>query len=108
MVWTFAYPKFLNNNMYNDPPFMYSFILMHMTVLFIVVLFMFPRWFNFLIPETRRDDGKYEVMPQEPLGDLIMGPSRPIDVERIEARESFDASPGERESGSEPKPHFDK
>lgn len=74
MVFTFAYPKFLNMDpsgdmMRNNPPYLYSFILMHIVVLFIVGLFIFPRFFNFLIPETRREDGKWrEVMPQVTVG----------------------------------------
>jgi len=69
LVWTFAYPKFIDNNHYNDPPFLYSFIIMHAVIFFIVGFFVFPRWLNFLIPETRRGDGKFSVMPQVVIGE---------------------------------------
>lgn len=90
--------------MYNDPPFLYSFALMHISVLLIVTLFMFPRWFNFLIPEARRDDGKYEIMPQQPLGDALMR-SHTVDLERINAQETLDVTTDDRASLSEPKIH---
>ncbi|KAI6365561.1 hypothetical protein MCOR25_005337 [Pyricularia grisea] len=74
LVFTFAYPKFLNlapgsDRMSQNPPYIYSFALMHLVMVFIVGLFIFPRFFNFLIPETRREDGKWrEVMPQVTVG----------------------------------------
>ncbi|KAM0296164.1 hypothetical protein HYE67_008144 [Fusarium culmorum] len=65
LVFSFAYPKFLNKHR-NDPPYVYSFVLMHMVVIFIVGAFVVPRFFNILIPAHRleRGDGKYDVAPQ--------------------------------------------
>ncbi|KAF5251245.1 hypothetical protein FANTH_3680 [Fusarium anthophilum] len=65
MVFSFAYPKFLNNYA-DDPPFIYSFVLMHMVVIFIIGAFLAPRFLNVLIPSHRleRGDGKYDVAPQ--------------------------------------------
>ncbi|KAL6918987.1 hypothetical protein ACHAPO_009263 [Fusarium lateritium] len=65
LVFSFAYPKFLNSYR-NNPPYIYSFVLMHMVVLFIVGAFVVPRFFNILIPAHRleRGDGKYDVAPQ--------------------------------------------
>ncbi|KAF5595974.1 sodium-dependent serotonin transporter [Fusarium pseudocircinatum] len=65
LVFSFAYPKFLNNYS-DDPPFIYSFVLMHMVVIFIIGAFLAPRFLNILIPSHRLDrgDGKYDVAPQ--------------------------------------------
>ncbi|RBR25401.1 uncharacterized protein FIESC28_01838 [Fusarium coffeatum] len=65
LVFSFAYPKFLNNHA-NDPPYVYSFVIMHFVILFIVGAFVVPRFFNFIIPGERleRGDGKYDVAPQ--------------------------------------------
>ncbi|ENH64753.1 Sodium- and chloride-dependent GABA transporter 2 [Fusarium oxysporum f. sp. cubense race 1] len=65
LVFSFAYPKFLNNYS-DDPPFIYSFVLMHMVVIFIIGAFLAPRFLNILIPSHRleRGDGKYDVAPQ--------------------------------------------
>ncbi|KAG9508151.1 hypothetical protein J7337_001714 [Fusarium musae] len=65
LVFSFAYPKFLNNYS-DDPPFIYSFVLMHMVVIFIIGAFLAPRFLNVLIPSHRLDrgDGKYDVAPQ--------------------------------------------
>ncbi|RSL45372.1 hypothetical protein CEP54_014296 [Fusarium duplospermum] len=69
LVFSFAYPKFLNNHA-DDPPFIYSFVLMHFVVIFIVGAFIVPRFLNILIPAHRvaRGDGKYEVAPQITVG----------------------------------------
>ena len=64
LVLSFAYPKFYNNNFNRDPPYLYSFILMHMVLLFIFGCFMFPPFLEFLIPVTRRGEGRYDVMPR--------------------------------------------
>ncbi|KAF5672786.1 sodium-dependent serotonin transporter [Fusarium heterosporum] len=65
LVFSFAYPKFLNNHR-NDPPFIYSFVLMHVVVIFIVGAFTVPRFLNIIVPAHRieRGDGKYDVAPQ--------------------------------------------
>lgn len=65
LVFSFAYPKFLNKHR-NDPPYVYSFVLMHMVIVFIVGCFIVPRFFNILIPAHRlkRGDGIYDVAPQ--------------------------------------------
>ncbi|KAM0438643.1 hypothetical protein ACHAPT_001396 [Fusarium lateritium] len=70
LVFSFAYPKFLNGHA-DDPPFIYSFVLMHMVVIFIVGAFIVPRFLNILIPSHRleRGDGKYEVAPQTTMGE---------------------------------------
>ena len=49
--------------------YLYSFILMHMVLLFIFSCFMFPPFLNFLIPEKRRGEGKYPVMPRIVIGE---------------------------------------
>ncbi|KAF5659153.1 sodium-dependent serotonin transporter [Fusarium circinatum] len=65
LVFSFAYPKFLNNYS-DDPPFIYSFVLMHVVVIFIIGAFLAPRFLNILIPSHRleRGDGKYDIAPQ--------------------------------------------
>ncbi|RSL68876.1 hypothetical protein CEP53_002422 [Fusarium sp. AF-6] len=70
LVFSFAYPKFLNGHA-DDPPFIYSFVLMHFVVIFIVGAFIVPRFLNILIPAHRvaRGDGKYSVAPQVTVGE---------------------------------------
>lgn len=55
--------------LFEDPSYVYGFALMHVVMIFIVGLFMFPRFANFLIPEVRRGEGKYDVMPQYTIGE---------------------------------------
>jgi solute carrier family 6 GABA transporter-like protein 1 len=69
LVFTFAYPKFIENNWDKDPPYLYSFILFHIVMIFIVGLFIFPKFFNMLVPAHRRDEGKYDVQPQYTIGE---------------------------------------
>jgi solute carrier family 6 GABA transporter-like protein 1 len=73
LVFSFAYPKFLNNHA-DDPPFIYSFVLMHMVIIFIVGAFIVPRFLNILIPAHRveRGDGKYDVAPQVTVGETLV------------------------------------
>jgi solute carrier family 6 GABA transporter-like protein 1 len=83
LVFTFAYPKFLNpeTRYFEDPAFIYSFALMHIVMIFIVGAFIFPRFFNFLIPEVRRGEGRYEVMPQHTIGEAPVRPASGIEAE---------------------------
>jgi solute carrier family 6 (neurotransmitter transporter, GABA) member 1 len=69
LVFSFAYPKFLNT-VSDNPPYIYSFVLMHMVVVFIVGAFVVPRFLNILIPSHRleRGDGKFAIAPQVTMG----------------------------------------
>ena len=69
LVFSFAYPKFLVKHS-DDPPFIYSFVLMHMVVIFIVGAFIAPRFLDIIVPSHRveRGDGKYDVAPQVTIG----------------------------------------
>lgn len=73
LVFTFAYPKFLSRAedqfLFEQPPFLYSFILMHIVIVFILGFFVAPSFANFLIPAVRRGDGKFDVMPQVTIGE---------------------------------------
>jgi solute carrier family 6 GABA transporter-like protein 1 len=101
LVLSFAYPKFKDNFMYNNPPYLYSFVLMHIVIIFITVFFVFPSWGNFLIPEPRRVDGKFGVNPQGEIGEIAAtGAPRPVDVEGIDNRHDVTTH---HDSGSEPK-----
>jgi solute carrier family 6 GABA transporter-like protein 1 len=73
LVFSFAYPKFLNTSAKN-PPYVYSFTIMHFVMIFIVGLFIFPRFGNALIPAHRvqRGDGKYAVQPQITVGETVV------------------------------------
>jgi hypothetical protein len=42
---------------------------MHMVLLFIFGCFMFPPFLEFLIPVTRRSEGRYDVMPRIVIGE---------------------------------------
>lgn len=82
LVFTFAYPKFINNKWSQDPPYFYAFVIMHMVMIFIVGLFIFPQFFNCLVPATRVHEGKYEVEPQVTIGETLVLPDSGAD-ERI-------------------------
>lgn len=108
LVFTFAYPKFRDAEWYHDPPYFYSFVLMHVVMIFIVGLFIFPRFFNFLIPATRRDEGTYEVQPQVSIGEIPAPRSTGVEagiVEPVpEAHSSLDEKPDTiNENAVEPK-----
>lgn len=70
LVFSFAYPKF-RKNFEKDPPYIYSFAMMHVVMIAIVGMFLFPRFFNVIIPAERvsRGDGKYDVAPQVTIGE---------------------------------------
>jgi solute carrier family 6 GABA transporter-like protein 1 len=69
LVLSFAYPKMYAGNYHRDPPYLYSFILMHMVLLFISSCFIMPKFLDFLVPVTRRGEGKYDVMPRVVIGE---------------------------------------
>ena len=72
LVFTFAYPKFVKNKHSQDPPYFYAFVIMHCVMIAIVVLFVFPRWGNFLVPATRVPQGRHdEVQPQVTIGETF-------------------------------------
>ena len=73
MVYTFVYPKFQNDGGYmDDPIYIYGFAVMHMPLVFIIGGFIFPKFFNFLIPELRKGEGKYDVQPQVTIGQTLV------------------------------------
>jgi solute carrier family 6 GABA transporter-like protein 1 len=101
LVFSFAYPKFLNNHR-NDPPFIYSFVLMHVVVILIVGAFVVPRFLNILVPAHRieRGDGKYDVAPQMTLNlspTVDNGLEGGLEGRRVDAEHSHSHS-GDRSS----------
>lgn len=73
MVLTFVYPKFIDTPDYNkDPIYIYGFALMHVPLVLIISWAAFPRFANFLIPELRRGEGKFEVAPQVTIGQTLV------------------------------------
>ncbi|CRK14606.1 hypothetical protein BN1723_016867 [Verticillium longisporum] len=74
LVFSFAYTKFRDERHAQDPAYLYSFILFHMVMIFIVGLFIFPRFFNCLVPARRLEagEGKYDVAPQVIIGETVM------------------------------------
>lgn len=74
MVYTFVYPKFMDpeNGFMTNPIYIYGFALMHLPLVFIISNAMFPKFFNFLIPAIRREDGKYDVEPMVTIGQTLM------------------------------------
>ncbi|RBQ95861.1 hypothetical protein VDGD_03500 [Verticillium dahliae] len=74
LVFSFAYSKFRDEKFAQDPAYLYSFILFHMVMVFIVGLFIFPRFFNCLVPARRLEagEGKYAVAPQVFIGETVM------------------------------------
>jgi solute carrier family 6 GABA transporter-like protein 1 len=73
IVFSFAYPKFIDNYS-NNPPYIYGFALMHVVMILIFGLAIAPRFANCLIPAHRvaRGDGKYEVQPQITIGETLI------------------------------------
>ncbi|KAM0322003.1 hypothetical protein ACHAQA_009745 [Verticillium albo-atrum] len=74
LVFSFAYTKFEREKFAQDPAYLYSFILFHSVMVFIVGLFIFPRFFNCLVPARRiaAGEGKYDVQPQITIGETVV------------------------------------
>lgn len=96
LVFTFAYPKFLDPSegarRFEDPAMIYAFALMHVVMIFIIGCFVFPRFFNFLIPEVRRGDGKFDVMPQVVIGETPVIGDTGIEAGVVDSRNRADSS----------------
>ncbi|KAL5625741.1 hypothetical protein FOBRF1_000084 [Fusarium oxysporum] len=61
IIFSLAYPSF--EEVKNDPLYILGFIVAHLLLVWCVIGFVFPRWFNmFIIPE-RRDDWKQPYAP---------------------------------------------
>jgi solute carrier family 6 GABA transporter-like protein 1 len=113
LVFSFAYPKFLAGPN-KDPPFIYSFVLMHMVIIFIVGAFVVPRFLNVLIPAHRveRGDGKYAVQPQVTVGETMVlndggmeggSPAR-LDGDRSSSEAANKAAGTEKAATTQPEP----
>ncbi|KAH6680071.1 creatine transporter [Plectosphaerella plurivora] len=96
LVFTFAYPKFLDPDptarRFEDPTMIYSFALMHAVMLFIIGCFIFPRFFNFLIPQVRRGEGKYDVMPQVIIGETPVIGDTSLEAGVVDSNNRADSS----------------
>ncbi|KAH7347349.1 creatine transporter [Plectosphaerella cucumerina] len=96
LVFTFAYPKFLDpsedTRRFEDPTMIYSFALMHAVMIFIIGCFVFPRFFNFLIPEVRRGQGKYDVAPQVVIGETPVIGDTGIEAGVVDSQNRADSS----------------
>jgi solute carrier family 6 GABA transporter-like protein 1 len=73
IVLSFAYPKFTKTNLVDtdhnphmiDPIMIYGFSMMHLVVPFIILGFLVPSWFNFIIPREKEPLGTKRVAPME-------------------------------------------
>lgn len=70
----------------------YSFALMHAVMIFIIGCFVFPRFFNFLIPEVRRGQGKYDVAPQVVIGETPVIGDTGIEAGVVDSQDRADSS----------------
>ncbi|KAK7211866.1 hypothetical protein V2G26_019044 [Clonostachys chloroleuca] len=102
IVFSFAYPKFINNHA-NDPPFIYSFALMHIVMVFVVGLAIFPRFANTLIPAHRiqRGDGKYAVQPRVIIGEPVILSDGGLEGGRAESEDGVSKGVQERRTSSD-------
>ena len=66
IIFSFAYPEFYT--LRYDPMMVAGFILAHILMLFIIIGFIMPRYYNPLIPAHRRDEGTEETIVDETKG----------------------------------------
>lgn len=97
LVFTFAYPKFLDEDpetrYFENPAYIYGFSIMHLVIIFVVALFVFPRFFNFLIPEIRRGQGRYDVEPQVTIGQTPVISEMSLENGKVEGSQTIDGVP---------------
>ncbi|KAJ4380188.1 hypothetical protein N0V86_004497 [Didymella sp. IMI 355093] len=65
IVLSFAYPAFRNQQMY-DPTMIYGFSINHAVVPMVVIGFLLPSWFNWIIPSEKVALGDKPVAPWKP------------------------------------------
>ena len=63
IIFSFAYPEF--QTLKNDPMMISGFILAHIGIVIIVFGFIFPGWYDSLIPPHRRLEGTEPTVPGE-------------------------------------------
>ncbi|KLO92094.1 Uncharacterized protein LW93_7723 [Fusarium fujikuroi] len=61
IIFSLAYPSF--EEVKNDPLYILGFIVAHLLLVWCVIGFVFPRWFNVFIVSERRDDWKQPYAP---------------------------------------------
>ncbi|KAL4722260.1 hypothetical protein ACLX1H_011042, partial [Fusarium chlamydosporum] len=61
IIFSLAYPSF--DEVSNDPLYIVGFIVAHCLLLWIVIGFIFPRWYDIFIVHERRDDWKQPYAP---------------------------------------------
>ncbi|EXM14508.1 hypothetical protein V3481_005817 [Fusarium oxysporum f. sp. vasinfectum] len=61
IIFSLAYPSF--EEVKNDPLYILGFIVAHLLLVWCVIGFVFPRWFNIFIVPERRDDWKQPYAP---------------------------------------------
>ncbi|OLN89648.1 Sodium- and chloride-dependent GABA transporter 2 [Colletotrichum chlorophyti] len=72
IVLSFAYAGF-PANMY-DPIWTYGFSMMHLVFPIMIVGFLFPSWYDFIVAEDKRDKGVHPVAPLEVLEQSVSEP----------------------------------
>ncbi|KAF9696205.1 hypothetical protein EKO04_006289 [Ascochyta lentis] len=66
IVLSFAYPKFTTTHMF-DPIIIYGFSIVHLVVPMVVLGFVLPSWFNWIIPTDKIAVGDKPIAPMETL-----------------------------------------
>lgn len=61
IIFSLAYPTF--EEVKNDPLYIVGFIVAHCLLLWIVIGFVFPRWYDIFIKHERREDWKQPYAP---------------------------------------------
>ncbi|KAF9890226.1 hypothetical protein FE257_006138 [Aspergillus nanangensis] len=79
IIFSFAYPEF--HTLRYDPLMITGFILSHICLLFILIGFVFPRYYDVFIPPTRRSEGSEETIVNESKEqDVIVRADSPVSL----------------------------
>jgi solute carrier family 6 GABA transporter-like protein 1 len=84
IIFSLAYPSF--DEVSNDPLYIIGFIVAHCLLLWIVIGFIFPRWYDIFIKHERREDWKQPYAPNQ-----LRGTTDGQEVGNTEAAMSQDA-----------------
>ncbi|KAK2936613.1 Sodium:neurotransmitter symporter [Fusarium oxysporum f. sp. vasinfectum] len=82
IIFSLAYPSF--EEVKNDPLYILGFIVAHLLLVWCVIGFVFPRWFNIFIVPERRDDWKQPYAPN-----VLRGTTEGEDATKAETASSL-------------------
>lgn len=91
IIYGFAYPAF--HDLRDDPLHILGFAIAHICLLLIGLGVLVPRWFDCMIPPTRRDEGKIPYAPN-----VLLGSTDAQQSDSMEAGEGVEGSSEEKRS----------